>query len=365
MKWLGTLVGFGLVSGLALCAGASCTAGDGSSSGDANNNGTKGSGASGQGGDALGGFSGTGGNTGGSNDCAETSATAEEGVAPADIIIAVDTSGSMNTEAQWTQDNMNTMVNAIVASGVDAHLVMISSTDICVPAPLGSGACPADENLPAYRHVQQSVGSNNAFDKILQTYDTWKDSLRPGASKTFVVISDDDSDMGWQTFQNNLVTLDATLAGFKFDAIVASAEPFQNPCLFLSAARGSEYIDLVAATVGVFGDLCLQNFGPVFQDIATSVVASSQVPCIYDIPPPDGGGEIDFGKVNVEYTPDGGSTQEILYVASPADCGPNGGWYYDDPSMPAQILLCEATCNAVQSVDGEMKVKFGCATKIQ
>lgn len=365
MKWVGAFLGLAAVGGLALCVGASCTAGDGSSSGDANNDGTKGTGASGQGGDGFGGFEGTGGSDGGSNGCAETSATAEEGVAPADIIIAVDTSGSMDTEAQWTQDNMNVMVNAIVMSGVDAHVVMISSNDICVPAPLGSGSCPADENLPAYRHVQQGVGSSDAFEKILQTYDSWKDSLRPGASKTFVVISDDDSDMGWQTFQANLVALDATLAGFKFDAIVASQEPFANPCLFLSAAKGQEYIDLVAATMGVYGDLCLQNFGPVFQDIATSVVASSQVPCVYDIPPPDGGGEIDFGKVNVAFTPDGGSSQEILYVANPADCGPSGGWYYDDPVMPTQILLCDATCNAVQSVDGEMNVKFGCETKIQ
>ena len=97
---------------------------------------------------------------------------------------------------------------------------------------------------------------------------------------------------------------------------------------------------------------------------ALNAIRGAALGCEFMIPKPNQGA-VDFGKVNVEYTPDGGSTQEILYVASPADCGPQGGWYYDDPNMPTQILLCEATCNAVQSVDGEMKVKFGCATKIQ
>ena len=40
---------------------------------------------------------------GGMQECAETESVAKEGLAPADIILAVDTSGSMSAEAKWTQ----------------------------------------------------------------------------------------------------------------------------------------------------------------------------------------------------------------------------------------------------------------------
>ncbi len=292
---------------LALCAGQACNAaksGESDPDGAGNNTAT----SSGSGGgvvttssDTGGGFTGSSSSsgTGGEMECAETESIAEEGLAPADIIIAVDTSGSMDAEAQWTQDNMNVFVQAITGSGIDAHVVMISSTDICVPGPLGSGQCPADEKLPNYRHIQQGVGSTNAFEKILQTYPQWKDSLRANATKTVAVISDDDSSMDKNTFVSQLLALDSTFNGFKFDAIVASAPPYFNPCLFLSADKGEEYIELVAQTGGVYGDLCLQNFAPVFQDMATAVITSSKVSCVYDIPVPMGeAGAMDYDKGN-------------------------------------------------------------------
>ncbi|MBW2454059.1 MAG: hypothetical protein JRI68_06100, partial [Deltaproteobacteria bacterium] len=171
------------------------------------------SGSSGQG--AAGATTGVGGSGAGigsssssgdvSDNCAEASSKAQDGEAPADIIIVVDTSGSMDLEAQWTQQNMNEMVNIIAGSGIDAHVVMIASTEICVPAPLGSGSCPNDENLPGFRHVQQSVGSNNALQLILATYPEWKDSLRQAATKTFVAVSDDDSDLGAGGFTDQLL----------------------------------------------------------------------------------------------------------------------------------------------------------------
>ena len=119
-------------------------------------------------------------------------------------------------------------------------------------------------------------------------------------------------------------------------------------------------------TGGVSGDLCDQNFAPVFQDMATAVVQGAQIACVYDIPDPMGD-PIDFNQVNVEYVP--GQSQPgnpIYYVpGGVADCGPMGGWYYDDPANPSQILLCDDTCNAVQgNPDGKINVKFGCETLI-
>ncbi|MBW2454108.1 MAG: hypothetical protein JRI68_06345 [Deltaproteobacteria bacterium] len=361
---------------LAFAAPQACGAGGGSettggSSGTTSSSSGDGAGGNG-GGIGIGGVGGLGSSSGGGEGgaCASTTSEAEEGFAPADIIIAVDTSGSMDLEAQWTQQNMNVLVTTITGSGIDAHVVMISDNDICVPTPLGSGNCPSDENLPSYRHVQTGVGSDDALEKIISTYPQWKDSLRLAATKTFVVVSDDDSDLSASGFTNQLLALDPpTFQGFKFDAIVSFAPPWASgPCWLLSAAQGTVYQALVQQTGGVAGDLCLQNFAPVFQDIATAVVQNSQIDCVYDIPDPGNGETIDFDKVNVEFQPDPNAPGQVIpYVpGGAAACDPNGGWYYDDPNNPTQIIFCEATCTAVQSqTEGQVSVVFGCETVIR
>jgi hypothetical protein len=356
---------------------------DGSGAHGASSPGSGGSGGAGGGLSVGPGPGGAGGGTGG--ECASEDFPAEAENLPADIIIAVDTSGSMDEEAQWAQQNMNAMVQAITQSMIDAHVVMISSTDICVPAPLGSGNCPTDENLPAYRHVPQNVESNDALVVILNTYPQWQPSLRANATKTFVVISDDDStDMSANTFTTQLLAMDPTFQGFKFDAIYSFEDPVaceaacvpsfcQNcgkccpSCNPLSAAEGTVYEDLVQQTMGVAGDLCDQNFQPVFDDIATAIVSGSVIPCLYDIPTPPPPEMIDYDKVNVTYQADANSMPEDIYYVPGglADCGPNGGWYYDDVQAPTQILLCPATCDLVQqSTEGNVKILLGCETLI-
>jgi hypothetical protein len=123
-------------------------------------------------------------------------------------------------------DAINDFFREIVEGGpdiavVDLHGVIIAGDQIGVSAPMGSGQCPADSNLPQYRHVLTEVGSGEALSKIVSTYDRWSASLRPGATKTFIVVSDDPgSDMASSVFSLSLVALDPSLAGFVFYGIV-------------------------------------------------------------------------------------------------------------------------------------------------
>jgi hypothetical protein len=368
-----------LIGGVVLGAMAGCAADGGAS--QQQGSGNSGAGAGGSGGDpggpgggpsSGGGPATTGpGGEGGIEECASASSEAEAVTRPADIIIAVDTSGSMDAEADWTQNNLPGLVATLAGSGIDAHLVLIASGDMCVPTPLGSGACGCpggDESLPAYRHVCQSVGSTNALQVILDTFAAWQPSLRPDATKTFAVVTDDDSDLSAASFKSQLEALDPTLVGFKFDAIAATAPPWQpGNCFLLSAAQGSVYQALVTQTGGVFGDLCDQSFDPVFQDMATAVIEGSQIACEYLIPEPDSGETIDYEKVNVQYSPGGSAPAEPIYFVpgGAADCGAAGGWYYDNPAAPTKILLCPASCDAVQaSQEGAVEVIFGCETEI-
>ncbi|MFH2007859.1 MAG: hypothetical protein ABI333_14850 [bacterium] len=334
--------------------------------------------------------------------CAESSAEAHEGVLPADIIMAVDNSGSMTDEAGFVQDAMTSFVSIVTGAGIDYHVILISadSTDeqgICMPAPLGNGSCPNDENLPLYRHVPQGVASSNAFDMILSTYPLWSANLRPNATRHIAVITDDNSAMSAADFQAQMIALDPSFQGFKFSAVYAPYEVDGLVCMGctmagtcgtpqcdtccgadtamglmctpLPAEEGTVYRALVNMTGGVSGDLCTQDFVPAFTNMATAVVSDSQVPCVYDIPDPGPGVNIDFGRVNVEYIPTPGSNPQLIYYVPGGltDCGANGGWYYDNPppGTPTQVLLCPDTCYLVEAnLQAQINVKFGCASVV-
>jgi hypothetical protein len=369
-------------------AGSAGSAGSGAAGSAGSLGGSLQAGSGGAGGvDGVGGVGGGMAGTGGIEQCAAVSSEAKAQLQPADIIIAIDTSGSMDEESGQVQQNLNNFASIITNSGIDVHVVLIADNSVCIPAPLGSGQCGGgDEKLPNFRHVVQGVGSTDGLQVILNTYPQWKDSLRSDASKTIAIVTDDDSDMSANEFKNQLLALDPTFQGFKFDGIVSSTSPdaclagcffncaaCNNPCcnkaMFcvpLSAAEGKVYKDLINQTMGVYGDLCVQDFGPVFQDMATGIVEGSQLSCEYDIPQPPMGEMLDPNKVNVNYTPKGQMEIPIFHVNKPGDCGMKGGWYYDDPANPTKIIMCPSTCDTLKKDStGKVDVLFGCETQIK
>lgn len=393
-----TLLTFGIVQGCASEGDESVT-----TSNDDDNT-TAAGGTTGQGGDGPttvgnGGSGATGGGEGGAGnspyECGEDISEANLESLPADLIVVVDNSDSMAFEAGQVKNQMNGLVSAITATGIDAHVIVISKesddfifnpldTGVCLAAPLGSGSCPNDENLPAYRHVVEEVSSTDALSKVISTYDQWKDNLRPNATKTFLVVSDDDSDMTAGDFTTALANLDPPITDFKFNAIVASESPIScatcvitgcgsctNPCcdktlacVPLSAAEGQTYETLQNQSGGVYGDLCQQNFIPTFSNMAQAVIEHTQISCTFDIPtPPDS--VVVPEETNVDFIPSPGSTpQGIFNVPSGLDCTINGGWYFDNNVNPTTITLCETTCNNVkESTEGAVRVKYGCQTE--
>lgn len=194
-----------------------------------------------------------------------------------DLVIALDSSGSMANEVVFVQNELNNFAQYFLSASVDLNIVLIaSSPGFCIPAPLGSGTCPADENLPAYRHIDQTVGSTNALQLIIDHYDNWEPSLRDDALHAFMVISDDNASGTVNDVDGAIKFLDARLAAYKFYAIVASLDPDPvntNKCNGFSANAGSLYIDLATSTGGTWSDLCDQNFNVSFTDLATAMLA--------------------------------------------------------------------------------------------
>jgi hypothetical protein len=89
--------------------------------------------------------------------------------------------------------------------------------------------------------------------------------------------------------------------------------------------------------------------------------------CDFAIPAENAQGiAIDPGQVNVRYTPSGASEATLVprtFMSDASNCGSEGGWYYDNPSAPSLIRLCESTCDLLSG--GSVQVEFGCDTIVQ
>jgi len=303
--------------------------------------------------------------------CAEVKVKAENKKTPADIIFAIDNSGSMDFEESQVQSNMNTFSNKIIQSGVDAHVVLISNNDICIAAPLGSGQCPDDSKLPKYLHVNVGVGSNDALAKILSTHEQWKDVMRPDGRKHVIVVSDDNaSGVVAAGFHSMFKALGPSYQDYFFHAIVGTwdvtnvGKCFGDAfCCATIAAEGKEYKTLVGWTGGVLGPLCdngSQKFNELFDALSKDVIEQAPILCEWTIPEPMGM-DLDFGKVNVDYLDGKGGSESKPKVNGLDDCLGLEAWYYDNNAMPTKIFACPALCSKIQgNADAQVDVKFGC-----
>ncbi|MDH3960638.1 MAG: PxKF domain-containing protein, partial [Desulfuromonadales bacterium] len=183
---------------------------------------------------------------------------------PVDIIIAVDTSSTMSGEVQDVQNSLNALTSSLIVDhNVDPRFIVIADETICVPAPLGSGICPDDENLPMYTHVSVSVGSSDALSKIVDLYPNYVASLRPGAEKEIIVVTDDNSALPFESFDSALRQLGPSFESYNFYGFIAAStdtSPFadilQRCTAIEGMADGTEYQSLALLTGGTFFDLC-------------------------------------------------------------------------------------------------------------
>jgi len=383
LTWLGAAA---FVAAIAACSAAGSGSDDSNGSPVGGGSGASSTGASSAGGAGAIGTGGSGtiilptGGSGGSmvQECFAQSQEAGAAQLPVDVIWAIDTSGSMVEETAAVRDNMNQFSRQIVGSGVDARIVLIAEeykppqvifgiampdSGICIGAPLGSGQCPADTNLPVFAHIFETVGSTDALERIISTYPLWKGQLRANSIKMFVVVTDDNSALSADDFIRQINALDGNTIVpnfWKFSGIYC----YTN-CPY-AARPGSVYAQLVQKTLGVAGDLCLQQFGPVFDNLAAGVVKAARLDCVWEIPEPPPGEVFDPNRVNVVFSDASGSATTIYKVADASACGPDGGWYYNNPVDPTVVRVCESTCATIQGqVGARIDIEFGCATQVR
>jgi hypothetical protein len=309
------------------------------------------------------------------NECATANAEAQK--PPVDIIMSVDQSGSMGDDLANVKANINELSQFLSESGLDVRVVMIGTVgtgtyDICVPPPLGGPNCTS--NGDRFRTVNSNVQSSDTLNIILTTLSStttgtmWLDFLRKDSVKVFVPITDDNSYLAAKDFDSQLLDKSplfgtAKARRYAFYPIVgAAAYPSETTCGSNAVNPGSVYLDLAKLTKGRWYPICSKDFGPVFQDMAKDIGAT--IACDLAVPKPTNGDEIDYEKVNVTVTADGGKTTDIFQDASkPCAEGANGWQYSDDRS---RVLLCGAACEATRANDkAKVSIEFGCATRVR
>ena len=301
--------------------------------------------------------------------------------AEVDIIVVIDTSGSMGEETDQVKQNLNAFANSIGNSGLDYNVIMIAEKPvklpfmppgfmppgICVQPPLAGPDC-ADG--PKFHHLDTEVASTNSLRIILDKFPSYSGWLRPTAYKVFIEVTDDNSALAYTTFDQELLAKspqhfgDSTARRYIFNAICG----YKRNTPVLSAEKcgsaentGDQYQHLAQLTGGTVDSVCEASYASVFDNIAKGLV--TRLGCEFSIPEAADGQQADPGAVDVNYTPgDGSPTRPLTQVTDESKCGTNpDGWYYDDAAKPTKILFCPSTCStAGADTGGKLDVAIGC-----
>jgi len=352
-------------------AGGTAGPGYGGSSASGNSGGSSASGNSG--GSSVGGGSGGGlifdassgdGALTDANACAAESQKAE--LVPLDLYIMLDRSGSMQG-SKWS--NVTTAIDSFVkdpaSSGLGVGLDFFPDTPEC------SSSTYSNPSVPIGVLPNNAASISGALLTVASPY---------GGTPTVPAMQGAiDYASSW-AFQNptHVVVIVLATDGLPNDcsssvggvATLAQNAANQNPAILTfvigvgSALTNLNQIAVSGGTKQAFIVDTSQDVKKQFID-ALNAIRGAVVACEYIIPKPEAG-VIDKGKVNVQYTPGGVGTPNLLpKVANAGACPANGdGWYYDDDNAPTKVILCPSTCATVkQDPNARVDVLFGCTTK--
>ncbi|MDP3277187.1 MAG: hypothetical protein Q8Q09_18500 [Deltaproteobacteria bacterium] len=337
---------------------------------------------------------------------------------PVDIIWVVDNSTSMEPSIREVTNGLNDFARRVGTRGLDYRVVMLSLRSatnpvrlpagnrygVCIPQPLaGNASCG---NGPRFFHSSIDIRSTQPLEQLLgslaQTagYQTgqerggepWRDFLRPGATKSIVVVTDDESRMPSNEFEHfaggtnprsGSFTLPPGLlepmwaglfTGYTFNALYGW-DSETNPatrCMYpggtMPPSSGPTYTTLVSRTMGARAKICegASAWSPFFDRIATAVERTSRLACDLAIPAVPDGMVLDPSRINVAIR-NTASTNYPRKVADASACGATGGWYYDNERTPRRIFLCPTSCSQAQAaiqagMMTSIRVLFGCQT---
>lgn len=348
------------------------------------------------------GFDAPGDGGGGGAACAATTVDAQLAKKPIDLIVMVDTSGSMSPASNAVEQNINdNLAGVLEQSGLDYRVIALAGygagAQLCVGPPLGGADCSSPPAVPAnterFFHYVKASGSGSILQALIAFYSMPDDSgaapngfsqwLRADSQKVFLLFSDTESTSNatsvGDAFDADLLALDPEAFGtpdarkYALHAIIGLKQntPATAPwlpsdplvsgvCSGMGDDLGSGMAVQQAAILsgGLRFPVCQYGaYDVVFQTIAESVVEQSVLACDIPLPEAPQGETIDPDTVQVDFTPSTSSDPVAFHqVPDPADCEPDAFFIDGDT-----ISLCPEACSAVQGdAMAKLDVRYGC-----
>jgi len=158
-----------------------------------------------------------------------------------------------------------------------------------------------------------------------------------------------------------------------FDAISAlAAEAFASNGITTYAiglAGSSEaQMDQLAQAGGSQQGIFIDNSAGAQQELlaALNAIRGMTLSCDFAVPAPtQAGSVIDPAKINITYSSAAGSPMTLGQVPSARECAAAAAWHYDNASAPTRVYLCPSACDIVRrDQSAQLKILLGCATEV-
>lgn len=335
--------------------------------------------------------------------CETLTSAASSEAKPVDIIMVIDNSGSMSEEAIALEQNINDSFAEILnTSGLDYRVILVArhgsasgAQSVCIKAPLSGTNCDPIPSQPVntarFFQYDLEIGSTDGLSKLINSYNTtdthnyvpggWKNWLREGSFKTFLMITDDESSITADAFETQLFALspagtfgDAMQRQYIFHSIIGipandpitspwlPTDPKQSAMCPSAAKAGPRYEDLSLRTGGLRFPVCeTGNYDAVFRAAAESVIQNAVLSCDFTAPVPADG--TTFQEAYIEYTPgNGGPVEYLRSVPDAASCSPSG---FIGDLTTGRITMCPEACARLKMDESaKVEVLYACGVDI-
>jgi hypothetical protein len=245
----------------------------------------------------------------------------------------------------------------ICFANVGGSCVVTDYATPAVPLALPPSASPVIDDINKHK-VSGGTPTRPAVEGALQYLNQWADA-HPERKPVLVLATDGDpSGCEANTPQDVANVAAAGLAG-----------PHAIRTFVIGVGSSLVSLNLVAQAGGTDQAFLVDtgaDVGKLFGD-ALEQIRGEAAACDFAIPAANAAGMmVDPGQVNVRYTPGDASAETLVpqtFMSDAANCGSEGGWYYDNPGAPTVIKLCDSTCKLLSG--GSVRVEFGCDTIVR
>jgi hypothetical protein len=153
-------------------------------------------------------------------------------------------------------------------------------------------------------------------------------------------------------------------------ALAATALQTNNVLTYAIGLQGSNQMqmDQIAQAGGTMNAFFI-GAGTMAQTdllMALTAIRGRSLSCDFPVPAPKPGEMLDPTRVNVTFTPGGGTSITLGQVPNAAACSTSSAWYYDNPTSPTRIFLCPSACDTVRAdTNAKLEILLGCKTEIE